>query len=301
MAFNAIQRSISIMCGAAVARPLPEPAAAAEETIPAAAAASAAAEQNIQRTPSPCPSPQSLSYSDRSPSPPRRACPMARSYCIVPQDIERTPSVQQQPQQQQPPPAPKKSIIVPPIKYDLRTVGSGDVLRHIDHLLRLNGPASTRDYFRQFREVLESRTGPRSYVYGYLYAPNDVDVTREVIGKDGYYFKMTTTLNGINFIWHDHNDGVFHFWGPTTFKVVKALNAIRWRIHKVYQVKIDEESAAYYRKPLTQIKDPYAAAVEDISDDEDYNDMPALVPITEENEVSRISSGTQPDYETERY
>ena len=226
---------------------------------------------------------------------------MARSYCIVPQDIERTPSVQQQPQQQQPPPAPKKSIIVPPIKYDLRTVGSGDVLRHIDHLLRLNGPASTRDYFRQFREVLESRTGPRSYVYGYLYAPNDVDVTREVIGKDGYYFKMTTTLNGINFIWHDHNDGVFHFWGPTTFKVVKALNAIRWRIHKVYQVKIDEESAAYYRKPLTQIKDPYAAAVEDISDDEDYNDMPALVPITEENEVSRISSGTQPDYETERY
>ena len=170
-------------------------------------------------------------------------------------------------------------------------------MRHLDHLLR-KGPASTRDYFRQFREVLESRTGPRTYVYGYLYAPNDTDVTREVIGKEGHYFKMTTTLNGINFIWHDHIEGVFHFWGPSTFKVVKALNAIRWRIHKVYQAKIEEETAAYYRKPFTQIKDPYAT-VEDISDDEeDYSDMPALVPITEENEVSRISSGTQPDHET---
>ena len=67
---------------------------------------------------------------------------------------------------------------------------------------------------------------------GFLYAPTDTDITRQVIGKDGCYFHMTTKQQDIAMIWHDRSVArpVFRFWG-SKFNVIKAMNIIRHRIH----------------------------------------------------------------------
>ena len=72
---------------------------------------------------------------------------------------------------------------------------------------------------------------------GFLYAPNNSDITKQVIGRDGCYFHQTTTKQDIAMIWHDttRQRPIFRFWGDK-FKVIKAMNIIRHRIHmKTYQ------------------------------------------------------------------
>ena len=71
-----------------------------------------------------------------------------------------------------------------------------------------------------------------SIMEGFLYAPTDADITRQVIGRDGCYFHMTTKQQDIAMIWHDRSVArpVFRFWGPK-FNVIKAMNIIRHRIH----------------------------------------------------------------------
>ena len=70
-----------------------------------------------------------------------------------------------------------------------------------------------------------------SILEGYLYAPTDPDVCRQVIGKDGCYFHITTQKQDIAMIWHDRtcNRPVFRFWGEK-HNLVRAMNAIRYRI-----------------------------------------------------------------------
>ena len=67
---------------------------------------------------------------------------------------------------------------------------------------------------------------------GFLYAPVDDDITKQVIGREGCYFHQTTTKQDIAMIWHDKtkHKPVFRFWGDK-FKVIKAMNIIRHRIH----------------------------------------------------------------------
>jgi hypothetical protein len=208
----------------------------------------------------------------------------------------------------------KKKVTVPPTVYDLQTVKPHEVIRHLDALFHAVPNAAETEYVYNFKKTLQQR----GYAtYGYIPAPPVTDVTRRVVGKDGYFFKMTTTLCGIDFIWHDRKSGIFHFWGATTFKVVKALNSIRWRIHKVYQefndeseerVKQEQYEQEGYNYVFAVHRPPQAAGaanIEDISDDEDeddeYADMPALLTPTmtptPQEQLQQISMGTGPEYE----
>ena len=72
----------------------------------------------------------------------------------------------------------------------------------------------------------------QSVVAGALPAPCRLDVLRGVIGKNGYFFKRTTETWKVFFIWHDVLSNTFIFWGPNTKSVVRAMDAIRWRIRK---------------------------------------------------------------------
>ena len=144
----------------------------------------------------------------------------------------------------------KQKVVVPPMRYVLNAFHSEDVCNQIDVFTK-NDPTAL-EYVERVKVAIKQRTKPT--VFGYIPAPPDVDITKQVIGVNGYFFKMTTTLCRVDFIWHDRIANIFHFWGPTTFSVVKALNSIRWRIQKCYENR--------------QIA----------CDDEDYSDMPALVP-----------------------
>ena len=59
-----------------------------------------------------------------------------------------------------------------------------------------------------------------------------VDVLKQVIGKNGYYFILTTHKCNIDFIWHDHQKKKFLFWGPNPYQVDKAARIIYSRLIK---------------------------------------------------------------------
>ena len=167
-------------------------------------------------------------------------------------------------------PPPKKKVIAPPMTYDLRTATPEYVYQHLVVLTQHDATAT--EYIQTIKPTLDAQ---RQIVFGYIPAPPDATITKQVIGLKGYFFKMTTACNGIYFIWHDQAANVFLFWGPSTFKVVKAMNSIRWRICKHYDMIGNTEEQS--RRSL---------APEPESDDETDDDMPGL-----------ISMGNSPDYE----
>jgi hypothetical protein len=236
--------------------------------------------------------PNATEYDDVSMSPP----PLRRSVSIAPcapmikrkvrpltmlafEDRERDQRqlqlqqelLREEPEQEPPVPAqPKKKIIAPPMKYDLLTATPTTVYNHMLKLTQNDTTAA--NYVESIKPMLAAQ---REIVFGYIPAPPNANITRQVIGLKGYFFKMTTACCGVYFIWHDHEANVFLFWGPSTFKVVKAMNSIRWRIFKYCEVYTPERSLA----PEPE---------EDDGDDEsdEYADMPGL-----------ISMGNSPDYE----
>ena len=132
---------------------------------------------------------------------------------------------------------PKQQVIAPPMRYELRQFIPSDACEQIEVFTQHD--TNVTDYVKQLKERLLQRAKP--ITFGYIPAPPDVDIIKQVIGSDGYFFKMTTTLSGADFIWHNHTTKMFYFWGPTTFSVVKALNSIRWRIQKFYDAKALEQ------------------------------------------------------------
>ena len=183
----------------------------------------------------------------------------------------------------------KKKVMVPPMQYDLRFAAAHMAYNHIAELTK-NDLGAT-NYLAQIKpEFDELQYNQKPIVFGYIPEPPHTDVTRQVIGLKGYFFKKTTTCCGVYFIWHDTAHNSFLFWGPSKFKVVKAMNSIRWRIFKFY-----EERSSKYRR---------SAAPEPISEDEDddedeYADMPGLIPADEAQDLmpKQISMGQEPDYE----
>ncbi len=135
----------------------------------------------------------------------------------------------------------KKTILAPPVRYDLRNARTETVCQHLDILTHKGGPPDQElaIYISGLKHTLrmnhDGNANKTPIVFGYIPAPPNVLVMKKVIGIDGYFFKKTTVVCGIYFIWHDRETNMFLFWGPSTIKVVKALNSIRWRICKHYE------------------------------------------------------------------
>jgi len=157
----------------------------------------------------------------------------------------------------------KPKIMVPPIRYDLRKFLSNSVIEQVEVFTR--NDSSATEFIENFKDKLLQRAHPT--VFGYIPAPPDQDIIKQVIGLNGYFFKMTTTLCGVDFIWHNHTTQMFYFWGPTTFSVVKALNSIRWRIQKFYEMKFEDNRRKAVADALAIIKE----------DEEDNSEMPRLI------------------------
>ena len=151
----------------------------------------------------------------------------------------------------------KKKVMAPPMQYDLRKADASTVYYHIKTVIKNDAIATS--WIEQQKPAMFAQRAP--LVFGYIPAPPNESIIQKVIGYKGHYFKMTTACCGVYFIWHDWETNMFLFWGPSTFKVVKAMNSIRWRIVKYYEVPQQDDTE---------------------SDD----DMPAL-----------ISMGNTPDYE----
>ena len=130
----------------------------------------------------------------------------------------------------------KQPIMVPPMRYYLQRFSYSQLNKQW-HELMASGAFPTRESINEslvFMNNAHLNSMYGTWSFGFIPAPPHNEITKRVIGKNGYYFKMTTTVSDVEFIWHDRVTNTFLFWGTTNFKVVKAMNAIRWRIHKVY-------------------------------------------------------------------
>ena len=67
----------------------------------------------------------------------------------------------------------------------------------------------------EYIESMRTRLEARGYSYrGFLRVPdNDEGLIKRVIGKNGYYFYLTTERNQLDFIWYDRFTHQFLFWG----------------------------------------------------------------------------------------
>lgn len=87
-----------------------------------------------------------------------------------------------------------------------------------------------QDFSQSLRESLQNN---HTIYRGYIYAPPDHNHTKQIIGKQGCYFKLTTTNTNISFIWHDRDSNCFLFWGHHRDNLFKAMNIINHRINIV--------------------------------------------------------------------
>ena len=159
-----------------------------------------------------------------------------------------------------------------PIKYDIRAVDSYAALMHIRYLSDNITNVSPEFVIELYNTFIDRSRNRRPTMFGYMDAPCK-EITKQVIGSDGYFFKLTTVKCGIDFIWHDRENKTFLFWGPSNFRTVKAMNAIRYRIKKLSVEEVASETAAL---------ETAGAA------DDDFSDMPPLIPMTNE-EYANIS------------
>ena len=88
----------------------------------------------------------------------------------------------------------------------------------------------------QFIDDLKVKlAGDDGVVYkGSIDAPTDVVITKKVIGRGGYYFRLTTDKTGVYFIWHDRDLKKFIFWGEE-YNVKQAMGVLNYRIKIVTQ------------------------------------------------------------------
>jgi len=64
------------------------------------------------------------------------------------------------------------------------------------------------------------------------------DVLKQVIGRDGYYFILTTRVSKIDFIWHNMERNTIEFWGPSVLSLKKAM----YEIHKRIKMKLQYDN-----------------------------------------------------------
>ena len=125
------------------------------------------------------------------------------------------------------PQAQEQQMKLPPQWFDLSHGVPVEVMAHISCLT---------DGFTvldaNFTAWLFERVYSRPFTtFGYMPAPPNADIAKQVIGKDGYYFKLTQTNANVDFIWHDRVKNNFLFWGERA-NVIQAMKIVRSRIIK---------------------------------------------------------------------
>ena len=124
------------------------------------------------------------------------------------------------------PPAWFRQSVVPADKalYDINMIT--DNLKNVDsyYAYRLSTNLQWRAKSNQNYEVV-----------GYIPAPPSIidpkrEILKQIIGKDGCYFKQTTENCDIDFIYYDNLSENFVFWGSSQFNTTNAMKIIRSRI-----------------------------------------------------------------------
>ena len=58
------------------------------------------------------------------------------------------------------------------------------------------------------------------------------EIVKKVVGKNGYYFKMTTQKQGVKFIWYSVNKDQIYVWG-NKYNIINSLNVLYKRFSDI--------------------------------------------------------------------
>jgi hypothetical protein len=133
-----------------------------------------------------------------------------------------------------------------PVIYDLTPVNSYLALETIHQYSRALVDQDYMNYITN--SLLYRHQCQRPTIFGFINGPINLNIAQRVIGADGFYLKLTNNVTGVDYIWFDRKANMFLVWGSNKFKVVKALNSLRWRIHKysIISEETDKESITDY-------------------------------------------------------
>jgi hypothetical protein len=73
---------------------------------------------------------------------------------------------------------------------------------------------------------------PREYPMQIISGNFEPDVIKQVIGRDGCYFKQITQQTGVKYIWHKRETNQIEIWGPQNC-IPLAVSSIQYRIYLV--------------------------------------------------------------------
>ena len=124
-------------------------------------------------------------------------------------------------------------ISMQPFYFDLLRSNGEVAYSHVQHCLG-QLPETTQimdhDYLSMLQIGVKQRMESRvETTFGFMAAPPNENINKKVIGKNGHYFKITTTNCNVDFIWHHRETNNFFFWGEKQC-VIRAMHKIRNRI-----------------------------------------------------------------------
>ena len=73
---------------------------------------------------------------------------------------------------------------------------------------------------------------PREHPMMVMDATFEPDVMKQVIGRDGCYFKQITEQTGVSYIWHQRDTNKVEIWGPQNLLQL-AVSSIQYRLYTV--------------------------------------------------------------------
>ena len=73
---------------------------------------------------------------------------------------------------------------------------------------------------------------PREHPMITMDANFEPEIIKQVIGKDGCYFKQITEQTGVSYIWHSRNTKRIEIWGPQNLHQL-AFSSIQYRFYMV--------------------------------------------------------------------
>lgn len=124
---------------------------------------------------------------------------------------------------------------MPPTWFDLSIVPVAQAMRDIKNVTA-NSKDVENNYTKSMLNNMKREDALKKYkTFGYIPAPpgsmnNNEEIIKQIIGKDGCYFKKTTENCNIDFIYYNQKEELFMFWGQSVYTVTNAMKIIRSRI-----------------------------------------------------------------------
>ena len=98
-------------------------------------------------------------------------------------------------------------------------------------LLEYNIGEDTKTYLNS---KMSSHDAKETIYYDTINADSSSDIMKQVVGKGGHYFKLTTLNFNVEFIWYDKIKNKIEFWGYAKDDIENAKQLIAMRIKLIH-------------------------------------------------------------------